>query len=29
MTDAISQSWYQGQLALGVEMLGFGTSEPV
>lgn len=29
MTDALGRSWYQGDIALGVEMLGFGTSEPV
>jgi hypothetical protein len=29
LTDPIGSSWYQGQVALGAELLVFGTSEPV
>ncbi|MEO5954646.1 MAG: acyloxyacyl hydrolase [Nitrospiraceae bacterium] len=28
LTDPIGSSWYRGQIALGAELLGFGTSEP-
>ena len=29
LTDPIGSSWYQGQVALGAELLAFGTSEPM
>lgn len=28
LTDPIGSSWYQGQIAVGAELLAFGTSEP-
>lgn len=28
LTDPVGSSWYRGQVALGAELLGFGTSEP-
>jgi len=29
LTDPIGSNWYRGQVALGAELLAFGTSEPV
>jgi lipid A 3-O-deacylase len=29
ITDPIGSKWYRGQVALGAELLVFGTSEPV
>ena len=29
ITDPIGPNWYQGQVSLGVELLAFGTSEPL
>lgn len=29
LTEPIGSSWYQGQLALGAEMIAFHTSEPI
>ena len=29
LTDPIGSGWYQGQIALGAELLTFGTSEPL
>ena len=28
LTDPIGSNWYRGQVALGAELLSFGTSEP-
>ena len=29
VTDPVGASWYRGQIAIGAELWGFGTSEPV